>query len=294
MKKKILFLCLSLFLLANVSVMAKPPSKKPPIHRTHHHSSSSYLVRTDYYTDEHKFSDCDEHKMTSETVVSYYSDGRRYSHTRYTLMNKDGSIIEDNCTNASHLVYKKNHYFIFRKNKKYNLMRANGEIISSRKYTSMREIAPNRLLVRADKKYGIIDLDENTISPLKYKEIDEVSKNLFITKLNGYYGMMDSSNNILIKNEYDKIKPLYDTYVLKKFGDFGFADKNGKIILEPIYDKIKSLGEYILVKQGKYYQVYDSNGKLLSNKHYKKIRLNRNTLEGKQNNGEWTRVNLSL
>ena len=72
------------------------------------------------------------------------------------------------------------------------------------------------------------------------------------------------------------------------------ADKSGKIIIEPIYGKIKALGEYILVKQGKYYQVYDSNGKLLSDKHYKKIRLNRNTLEGKQNNGEWTRVNLSL
>lgn len=293
--KKFLLLSLILFLGSSNCVFAKPPAKHPPVHRTHHHSSSSsYLVRTDCYTNEHKFSDCDEHKMTSETVVSYYSDGRRYSHTRYTLMNKDGSIIEDNCTNASHLVNNKNHYFIFRKNKKYNLMRADGEMVSSRKYTSMKEIAPNRLLVRADKKYGIIDLDENTISPLKYKEIDEVSKNLFITKLNGYYGMMDSSNNILIKNEYDKIKPLYDTYILKKFGDYGLADKNGKIILEPIYDNIKSLGEYILVKQGKYYQVYDFNGNLLSNKHYKKIKLNRNTLEGKQNNGEWSKIEINL
>ena len=291
MKKKFILLFCVIFCFGSFAV-AKPP-KTPPPHR-HHSSSSSYLIRTDSFFQEHKFSDCDEHKMTSETIVSYYSDGRRYSHTYYTLMNKDGSIIQDNCTNASHLVYKKNHYFIYRKNKKYNLMRADGEVISSRKYTSMKEIAPNRLLVRADKKYGIIDLDENTISPLKYKEIDEVSKNLFITKLNGYYGMMDSSNNILIKNEYDKIKPLYDTYILKKFGDFGLANKNGEVILEPVYDKIKSLGEYILVKQGKYYQVYDSAGKLLSDKYYKKIKLSRNTLEGKQNNGKWSKIEINL
>lgn len=292
MKKNVLLLFLSLFLISNVSVMAKPPSKKPPIHRTHHHhsSSSSYLVRTDYYTDEHKFVDCDEHKMTSETVVSYYSDGRRYSHTRYTLKNKDGSIIEDNCTNASHLVYNKNHYFIFRKNKKYNLMRADGEIISSRKYTSMQEIAPNRLLVRADKKYGIIDLDENLISPLKYKEIEFAGKDLYITKLNGYYGMMNSSNNILIKNEYDSIKPLYDTYILKMFGKYGLADINGSVLLKPEYDKIKNLGEYILVKKDKYYQIYDSSGKLISEKYYKKVRLNRNTLEGKLKTDVWVKI----
>ena len=182
-----------MFLSSNTCVFAKAQVKHPPINRTHHHSSSSssHFVRTDSFSQEHKFADCDEHKMTSETVVSYYSDGRRYSHTYYTLMNKDGSIIQDNCTNASHLVYDKNHYFIFRKNKKYNLMRANGEILSSRKYTSMQEIASNRLLVRADKKYGIIDLNENTISPLKYKSIEEVGKNLFITKLNGYYEMMN-------------------------------------------------------------------------------------------------------
>ena len=106
--------------------------------------------------------------------------------------------------------------------------------------------------------------------------------------------MMDSSNNILIKNEYDKIKSLYDTYILKKFGDYGLADKNGEIILEPIFDKIKSLGEYILVKQGKYYQIYDSEGNLLTDKYYKKIKLNRNTLEGKQNDGVWSKIEINL
>ena len=291
-KKLVLFLCM---LFCSGSLVFAKPIKTPPPSKSHYHSSSSsYLVRTDSYSQEHKFPDCDEHKMTSETVVSFYSDGRSSTYTRYTLMNKDGTVIEDNCSDASHVVYKKKHYFIFKKNRKYNLMRTDGELISSRKYTYMREIAPNRLLVRANKKYGVIDLNENTVSPLKYKEIDEVGKNLFITKLNGYYGMMDSSNNILVKNEYNNIKPLYDTFILKKCWDYGLADKYGKVILEPVYDRIKTLGEYILVKQGKDYKIYDATGKLLSDKSYKKVRLKRNVLQGKQIDEEWKEIETSL
>ena len=95
--------------------------------------------------------------------------------------------------------------------------------------------------------------------------------------------MVDSSNNIILKNEYDKIKRVYDTYILKREGNFGLADVNGQIILPADNDKIKKLGEYILVEKDNKYDVYDSDGNKLNEKSYKNIRLERNILEGKLN-----------
>lgn len=154
----------------------------------------------------------------------------------------------------------------------------------------MKEIAPNKLLVKLDKKYGIIDLKENVVTPIKYKKFEQVGQNLFITQLNGYYGMCDNSNNTFIKNENDSIKQLYETYLIKKMEKSGLADKNGKIILPVEYDKIKKLGEYILVEKDNKYGVLNSTGTIIAEPIYKDIRLNRNTLEGKLVKGGWTNL----
>ena len=105
--------------------------------------------------------------------------------------------------------------------------------------------------------------------------------------VNGYYGMTDNSNNILIKNEHDKIKPLYDVFVTKKYDKFGIVNKNGKIILQTEYDKVKKLGEYIIVKKDGKYGVLDDCGNIIAETIYKKIRLNRNTLEVKLPKNSW-------
>ena len=114
-----------------------------------------------------------------------------------------------------------------------------------------------------------------------FKKLLKVSPNLYLTKLTGYYGLMNIRCEVLIKNEYEKIRPLYDTFVLKKYGKYGLVDINGKVILDAENDKIKKLGEYILVKKDGLYQVYSANGDLLSDKFYKKVRIERNVLQGK-------------
>ena len=201
----------------------------------HYHSSSStsvYLVGREVIPNVHTFADCKDHSATSETFVSYYSNGTRRSYVTNTIYNNDGAILASGCSDVKHFVYNKKHYFTFYQNKKYQIIDEFGNFISVNNYKQMQEIAPNRLLVKLDKKYGVIDLNNNIITPIKYKEFKQIGPNLFLTKLNGYYGMTDNSNNIFIKNEYDKIKPLYDTYLLKKYDKYGLADKNGKFILK--------------------------------------------------------------
>lgn len=243
-----------------------------------HHSS--YLVHKDYYQEEFKFPNCDKHSILKETTVYYYSNGTRNYYTTNTIFNSDGSILESGCSNVKHYIHDKKHYFTYYKNKKYQILDENGELLTVKKYKKMNEVAPNKLLVKLDKKFGIIDLNEKIIVPIKYKKFEQIGQNIFLTKLNGYYGICDNSNQILVKNENDKISALYDTFVIKKYDKYGLADKNGKIILPTDNDSIKKLGEYILVKKERKYGVLDSFGKIIADIKYNKIRLNRNTLEG--------------
>lgn len=256
-------------------------------HRCYSHS---YLVHRDFFQEEQTFVNCDRHSVLKETTVYYYSNGTRNSYTISTIYNQDGSILASGCYNVKHHIFKNKHYFSYYKNKKYQILSEDGVLLSTKKYKSMNEIAPNRLLVKLNKKYGVIDLQDNIIVPIKYKKFEQIDKNLFLTKLNGYYGMINSSNNQLIKNEYDKIKPLYNTYLLKKYKKYGLADKNGKIIIEAECDNIKKLGEYLKIKKGKNFFIVDENGKKLNNKLYKQILMERNTLKGKLLDNSWEEI----
>jgi sporulation protein YlmC with PRC-barrel domain len=151
----------------------------------------------------------------------------------------------------------------------------------------MSELEPNRILVRRDKKYGIINLSDETIVPVKYDKFETVNKRTMIAKLNGYYGVIDYDNNTLIFPDCDRIKPFYDTLLLKRYHKYGLATLDGEKLFEPHYDKIKKLGEYILIKKNDKYGVLNSKGEFIEEIIYKKIKLERNRLKGTTDNSNW-------
>ncbi len=273
--KKILVI-LSLWIISNSSVVLAHPY--------HYHGGScsscaTYIVRSDYYQKEQNFKNCNEHILLVDTTVNFYSNGSRRVFNSYSVLNKDGTILISDCYDIKHVLHNGKHYFLAKQGKYYNILTSEGERSAKRQYSKMKEIMPNKILVKVNKSYGIIDIEENVIVPIKYKEFEQLSTNLFKTKLNGYFGLVDSSNNVFLKNEYDKIKSLYETYIIKKEGKFGLVDIKGNIILEATCDKIKKMGEYIIVKKDKNYGVFDSSGKQLSEIEYKKVKLNRNQLK---------------
>lgn len=267
---------------SSLTVEAKHHKRKHH-YRSSYHYHTPYVVNTDYRESETAFQDCEDHYLVTRTSISYYSDGTKRTSTSHAVYNTSGTVLIPSCTDVKHSIYNNEHYFLVRQGRKYHIVGSYGNVLSKRKYTQMQEISTNKLLVKVDGKFGIIDLNENKIVPIKYKSFKYVAPDLYITKLNGYYGMVDSSNNIILRNEYDKIKRVYDTYVLKRDGKYGLADMNGNIILPADNDKIKKLGEYLLVEKDNKYDVYDSDGNKLNEKSYKKIRLERNILEGKSN-----------
>ena len=259
-------------------------------HNHHHnynnyHSSSSsnnvYLVKTDSTTSEQKFPDCNDCHMITETITKYYSDGSKRIYLNSKIYDSKNAVIASDCSSVEHIVYKNNHYFAICKNRGgCSLINEKGENITKRSYSMINKIADNRLLVKFDKKYGIIDLNEKTIVPIKYQRFQKIGEKTFITKLNGYWGILDYNNKVLVKNDCEKIRPLYDTILIKRYGKFGLANYDGKILYDVKYDKIKKFGEYIVIKKNDTYQLLDSEGQKISEDEYKKLKLKRNTLYG--------------
>ena len=296
-KYTLLFVFLSMFIYST-QVIAKPyhnhPINTPPPHYYSSTSSSNYVVRTDFHRDEHTFPDCKEHSFIKETTVLYYSNGNRRTFSYYTILSADDSVLETNCTDVNHSIIDDKHYIVFKKGKYYKIMDGEGNVLSVRTYKCLSKLSQNRLLARIDKKYGVIDFNEKVIIPIKYKSLEWANGELYISNLNGYYGLVDLENNVLVNNQFDKIKPLFDTFILKKEGKYGLADINGQILLDPEHDNIKMLGEYILVKKDGKYGLLDFSGKPILALSYKKINLKRNILTAKTQKNEWITINSDI
>ena len=284
MKKLSILLTLS-FLIPMSASFAHPIHH--PYHHPHYHysgcsSSCVYLIRSDSFQEEQSFKNCSKHSLLINGTTNYYSNGSVRTYYTYTILNEDKTPLISNCSDVKHLINNKKHYFLVKQNKYYKIINDEGFELTKRKYSSMDEIAPNKILVNVDKKYGVIDIFENVIIPIKYQKFEKLSSSLFKTKLNGYWGLIDNSNNILLKNEFDSIKLLYDAYIAKKADKYTLLDINGKIVLSDA-DKIKKMGEYIVVKKDKKYGVFDTSANQLSEIKYKKIKLDRNNLKVYEN-----------
>ncbi len=300
--KKILSVLLVLLLSCSVAVAKCAQCGHSNCNHNHSHSNyhgnySSgseshpvYLVNSNHRQEEVKFQNCDKHYAITDITTNYYSDGTQRVYTNSTIYNSDGTVLESDCQSLKHTIYEDNHYFLIRKNKGYKIIDSQGQQLTFRKYTKMEEIKPNRIMVRHDKKYGIIDLKENVIVPLKYQDLEQNGENIFIAKLNGYYGIIDIENNTLVEPDCEKIKPLYDTMVLKRYHKYGLVKSNGEKVLSPNYDKIKKLGEYIIVKQNDKYGVLDSEGNFISEIIYQNIKLERNKLKGMKYKNNWVDI----
>ena len=297
--KKIISCLFVLFLFLSQSVIAKGSHSgcRCSSHRGHHHyspyyhshsDSSSrpvYLIKQDFQKREVKFPNCTKHYAVEEITTSIYSDGSKRITTNSTVYNSDGSALVSDCGVVEHVIYEGKHYFVVRKNKGnsgWQIINSEGEPQTVRKYSYMSVKKPNRIMVRLDKRYGIIDLTEKTVIPIKYQKFEDVSDGIFLTKLNGYWGVVDINNQTIINNDCERIKPLYDTLLIKRYGKYGLSDLRGKILYEPKYDKIKKMGEYILLKTDKTYRVLNMAGEPINDKIYRKIKLIRNELKGEE------------
>jgi hypothetical protein len=296
MKKILLFFIAILYLSGSVYGACNCPNHSGCSHSHNHsssHSSSSshdsvHLINTEFQKTEHKFPNCNEHYVITETTTNHYSDGSKRVFATSTIYNEDGTVVETDCRSVEHIIYNDKHYFIIQKNG-YKIIDSDGNVITKRKYSKMTKIEPNRILVRYDKKYGIIDLNEKIIVPLKYQSMTLAGDKIFITKLNKYYGIIDIDNDVKIKNNCEKIKQIHDVILLKRYGKYGLADLNGQIIYEMIYDKIKKYEEYILIKKDGKYGVADFEGNSISDLKFDKIRLERNVLQGLYGNN-WINI----
>lgn len=261
-------------------------------HHSHYYSQPPrMLIGKTYYQNEFTFNNCNEHFLYKETVVYHYSDGSKNYFYNYGIINKDKTFLIENCSDIQHIIFNNEHYFLIKKNGYYNIIDKNGVLLTQNKYKTMTRLDNNTILVKSNnKRFGIIDIKGNEIIPIKYHSFEQIKKDLFITKLNGYYGLINTTTNKRLKNEYDKIKPLQNTLLLKKYDKYGLANNKGEVILPTIYNKIEQLEQFILIKEKSQISILNNAGKKITDKTYKKIRINRNTLEGLTNDKKWIKI----
>ncbi len=251
-----------------------PPPPPPPV----------VPVSTSTVEYEEAIPDCMEHYLYVTEVSTTYSDNTVSTARSYSVYNADGSVLVSNCRNAQHLTNYNGHYFII--NNK-DLIDSYGYNVTKESYVSLYVIAPDRIMASKNLSflkagYGVIDFSGNEIIPVKYQSIKtgKFNNGIYTTKLNGYYGLTDLNNTAYLKNEYDSIKELHYTYLIKKDNRYGLVNANGKMVLSATYNKIKKCGEYIIYEQNGKWGALDANGNILAYPQYKKIELNRNVLVG--------------
>lgn len=281
-KLSILF---ALFLILNCNIDAQAHCNY------HYHSCSNYtyIIGSDTFQEEKALAGTKNYYLLVNKTINYYSNGAKRTYYDYSVLRKDGTVLISNCDDVEYFSHNKKDYFLVKSGRYYKILNSNANLDAKRQYSKMKKIANDKILVCVNKKYGVIDIGENIIVPIKYKEFEQVGNDIFKTKLNGYYGLKSSSNHTYLEDEYDLIKPLYDTFLTKKEGKYGLIDISGQTILDTTYDKIEKMDEYIIAKKDKLFEIFNSSGKKISDKKYKKIKLERNQLKVYQNNA-WEKL----
>lgn len=271
-KLSILF---ALFLMLNCNVYAHGH------YHAHYNSCSNcvYIVGSDTFQEEKSLTGTNNYYLLVNTTVNYYSNGTKRTYYDYTILKKDGTVLFSDCDDVEYISYNKKDYFLVKSGRYYKILQSNSNLSAKRQYSKMKKLSSNKILVCVNKKYGVIDINENIIVPIKYKEFEQIGNDLYKTKLNGYYGLKNSSNYAYLKDEYDSIKPFYDTFLIKKEGKYGLVDIKGKMIIDATYDKIVKKDEYIVAKKDKLYEIFNSSGEKITNEKYRKIKLERNQLK---------------
>ena len=171
-------------------------------------------------------------------------------------------------------------YFIAKTEEGYFLINQNGEILSSKAYTAIKDVfrltsyfsnsekKPSRynetpkekplFQVTEDKLVGVIDENGKLLIPIEYDELRP-----YKAKKNGKWGAIDLDNKILIPFEYEDIGDFKMTNwaIAKKEDKKGIIDVNGNVVVPIKYEDLEVLGkDFLKIKEDGKYKLLDLEG----------------------------------
>lgn len=121
---------------------------------------------------------------------------------------------------------------IFRKKKKWGVIRENGTVLMSATFDSVivdRDVVYTMMLDKGNSKWSMYDTFGVKKSIYNYDRINAKTKNLYPVLRKKYWGFIDRTGEEVIHCVYDEVGQFVDNHVAVKFhGQYGILDKYGE------------------------------------------------------------------
>ena len=162
----------------------------------------------------------------------------------YILLNSSGEVLYKlDDIDGYDFDKKGNNRIRVSKDNKWGIIDTLGNIIVPFRYSSIKYLPNNQMLVSANRKYGLLDInsDYKEFIPTEYDWISQNTENSFSVKLNDKYGIIDAENNIIVPIENDFIDEYSNGFLAFSHGDTrGWMDAYGNIkFSSTLYSSIK-------------------------------------------------------
>lgn len=123
---------------------------------------------------------------------------------KYGLTSYSGTKILDNKYEKIDSIYGEN-YFIIQEDKKQKVIDINGDIVISKGYDKIKQIASSGVIFIKDKKYGLMGYDGKVKIDAKYKDLKEINTDVFVAKKDKKYGIIDINKKEILSFKYEDI-----------------------------------------------------------------------------------------
>lgn len=222
---------------------------------------------------------------------------------KQVLVNKEETeVLKSGFDEITAILKNADNGVIYKKDNKYGVMKANGEVVIAAEYQELKETKSGILIAKKDNKYGVIDLEKNQKVEFKYNSIyynekadlyigedsnfnNEIIDNTYTVKLTGILLDLDTEKGYLalrqgeeykyynFKFEEKKSSDIFTSntvFLSKKDGKYGFVNKNGEVVVDYIYDDAteqNSCGYAGIKKDGKWGSI-DNKGNVVQEPTY--------------------------
>ena len=203
-----------------------------------------------------------------EAIQNVDSDGNLFyekntfkvsKNSKYGLINFNGKELLPCEYDEIYPIKNISNSFITIKDNKKGLVDSTGSIIIENLYSDIQALGKkyeNGYIVKNDSsKYGIINYNKKQVLECKYTEIAHIyGNNTYVVKENGNWEVIDESGNVLLKDKFDEIVSIDNSYVIIKNNEkYGVISTSGEEKIKPEYQSLKYMfdGNYVAKKDGK-------------------------------------------
>ena len=181
-------------------------------------------------------------------------------------------------------------YFPIKKNSKWGLMDASGEMVVQPRYEAMSSFEQfGYATVQENGRVGIISNRGENVMPVAFSDIKALDSLHFAVKEAAGWILLDRRQQVLMGQPCQDIQALNDDFfLLKKNGGWGLIDREGRTVVQSRYDKIKHLDTpfFIVQSEGKS-GVLNLQGEVILDTEYEEVLLLRTGLFLVKKNSQW-------